>query len=152
MTTTLRRESAPRHANFERIVVGPTLFTAIADPTAPLRPRAGVRYAFPDAGVATIGAALSPDGVRDAVARGLAERRPDAVWLRDLPWFVDMWGVRAAGRLERLLSEVVVGTDVEFVSWLEGAAWLTDGSDPSVRRTHGTGRARRAPRTTVRSR
>lgn len=152
MTTTLRRETAPRHAPIERIVVGPTLFTAIADPTEPLHPNAGVRYVFPDAGTAPLGAAVCPDEILDLVERGIQERQPDAIWLRDLPWFTETWGVRAAGRMERLLSEMVAGTDLEFVSWLEGSSWLRGNVAGTRRYALSWRRTVRAARPTARSR
>lgn len=133
MGTTLRRESAPRHATAERIVVGPSLFTAISNPSEITRPRAVVRYVVPDGAVASLGAAACPTGVRDVVEDGLREREPDAVWLRDIPWFTAAWGVRATGRLERTLSTVLAGSGVEFVSWLEGADWLRDGANRTRR-------------------
>lgn len=120
MTTIRRRESAPCQVDVERLVVGPTLFNGVADPSVGLQPRACVLYVFPERGAATIGSALCPDDVCRVVADGVSRRRPDAVWLRDLPWFVDSWGVRRTGRLQRGLSDIVSETGLEFVAWQNG--------------------------------
>lgn len=120
MTTTFRRESAPLSADRERIVVRPTLFQVVSDPTTHNTYAASVQHVLPDEGVASLGTARSPTGVHELVETGLARRQPEVVWLRDLPWFVDAWGVRATGRLERLLSEAGREADVAFVSWRYG--------------------------------
>lgn len=119
MTTTLRREPAPASAPVERIVVGPTLFSATNGPTW-RRPRAVALYVFPNDGAARLGSAASPRGILDVVEQGFDRRRPEAVWLRDVPWFVDAWGHRPTGQLERALSGVATRHGSAFVSWLEG--------------------------------
>lgn len=127
MPTTFRRESAPLSDDRERIVVGPTLLQVVSDPTTRTEYAASVRHVLPEAGVASLGTARSPAGIRELVEAGLIRRQPDAVWLRDLAWFVDAWGVRATGRLERLLSEAGRDADVEFVSWRYGRVTVPDG-------------------------
>lgn len=119
MVPSVRRESAPNRAGIERIVVGASLVSATNGPTAP-RSHALVHYVFPDAGAAMLGAARSPTGLVDVTADGVEKRTPAVIWLRDLPWFVDAWGVQSAGRLERRLSDIALDADVPFVSWLEG--------------------------------
>ena len=118
MTTAYRCESAPNRADVERIVVGPALFTVMSGPT--VRRRANALYVIPRGGTAMLGSAVSPLGIREVIERGVSRNRPEAIWLRDVPWFVDAWGVRTTGRLERSLSEVAVGHEITFVSWLGG--------------------------------
>ena len=118
MTTTFRRESAPHRGDEERIVVGPALFEAMDGPTV-RRPRSVALYVFPDEGAAMLGSARSQRGIREVVEQGVSQRSPEAIWLRDVPWFVDAWGVRATGRLERSLSDLAGRRKLPFVSWLE---------------------------------
>lgn len=129
MTTTHRRESAPNCADVERIVVGPTLFDARNGPTARM-PSANALYVLPGEGAAMLGSATSPRDLVEVIERGLYRRPPEAIWLRDVPWFVDAWGARSTGRLERSLSEVATGRDLAFVSWLEG---ITSGGAERMR-------------------